>query len=213
MARAASRPVPSQITVTRMRTADGSVITVAHFAATERYVLHDGSWDPASPYSHLVNAGRAVGAAEHQQLVAAFNGGFLMSSHAGGYEQETHVFKKLLPGLASLVIDRSGQARICGVGVAARPPGARPSTASGRTCGRWWAEPPADRGGGTVVALGRHELGHVALDPRSALGQDAAGGLTYAERCPATPQDMADALARSGALIAMELDIKRESSA
>lgn len=57
----------------------------------------------------------------------------------------------------------------------------------------WW------RGGGTNS--------HVALDPRSALGQNAAGDLIYAESVSATPQDLADALARSGALIGMELDI------
>jgi predicted secreted protein len=205
VARAASRPVPAQTTVTRVRTADGAVVTVARFAAPDRYVLHDGSWDPASRYSRLVNAGRAVGAAERQQLVAAFNGGFLMSSHAGGYEQETHVFKKLLPGLASLVIDRSGHARIAVWGVTAPARGEAvysvrqnlwPLVLNGQPTAEaalWW------RWGGTNS--------HAALDPRSALGQDAAGGLMYAESASATPQDMAGALARSGALIAMELDI------
>ena len=204
-ARPASRPVPAHITVTRVRTADGSVIIVALFRGPVRYVLHDGSWDPASPYSRLVHAGPAVGAAERQQLVAAFNGGFLMSSHAGGYEQEGHVFKKLLPGLASLVIDQSGHAQIGVWGVTAPAPGQaiysvrqnlwplvlhQQPTAEAAL---WW------RWGGTNS--------HAALDPRSALGQDAAGDLMYAESASATPQDLAEALARSGALIGMELDI------
>jgi hypothetical protein len=204
-ARPVSRPVASHITLTRVRTADGSVVTVALFRGQVRYVLHDGSWDPASAYSRLVQAGPAVGAAERRQLVAAFNGGFLMRSHAGGYEQEGHVFKKLLPGLASLVIDRSGHARIAVWGVTAPARGDavysvrqnlwplvlnRQPTAEAAL---WW------RWGGTNS--------HVALDPRSALGQNAAGDLMYAASTSATPQDLAEALARSGAQIGMELDI------
>ena len=45
---------------------------------------------------------------------------------------------------------------------------------------------------------------HVA---RSALGQDAAGDLIYAASMSAVPADLAQVLARSGARIAMELDI------
>lgn len=204
-ARPASRPVASHITLTRVRTADGSVITVAVFRGAVRYVLHDGSLDPASAYSRLVQAGPVVGAAERRQLVAAFNGGFLMRSHAGGYEQEGHVFKELLPGLASLVIDRAGHARIGVWGGTAPAPGETiysvrqnlwPLVLNGqptRQAARWW------RWGGANS--------HAALDPRSALGQDAAGDLMYAVSMSATPQDLAEALARSGALIGMELDI------
>ena len=204
-ARPVSCPVASHTTLTRVRTADGAVVTVAIFRGPVRYVLHDGSWDPASAYSRLVQAGPAVGAAERRRLVAAFNGGFLMRSHAGGYEQEGHVFKKLLLGLASLVIDRSGQARIAVWGVTAPARGEavysvrqnlwplvlnRQPTAEAAL---WW------RWGGTNS--------HVALDPRSALGQDAAGDLLYAASTSATPEDLAEALARSGARIGMELDI------
>ncbi len=45
---------------------------------------------------------------------------------------------------------------------------------------------------------------------RSALGQDAAGDLIYAASISTTPADLADALARSGARTAMELDINPE---
>ncbi len=201
----ASHPVTSSVTLTWVRTADGSVVTVAVFRGQVRYVLHDGSWDPASAYSRLVQAGPVVGAAERRQLVAAFNGGFLMRSHAGGYEQEGHVFKELLPGLASLVIGRAGHARIGVWGVTAPAPGEAiysvrqnlwPLLLNGQPtpqAARWW------RWGGANS--------HAALDPRSALGQDAAGNLMYAASMSATPQDLAEALARSGALIGMELDI------
>ena len=42
---------------------------------------------------------------------------------------------------------------------------------------------------------------------RSALGQDRAGNLMYAASMSTTPQNLAGALARSGTLIGMELDI------
>ena len=203
--RLASRPAAPSVIRTRVRTADGSVITVAVFRGPVRYVLHDGSWDPASAYSRLVKAGPVVGAAERGRLLAAFNGGFLMRSHAGGYEQEGHVFKKLDSGLASLIIDRSGHARIGVWDVTAPSPGETPYSVrqnlwplllNGQPTAEaalWW------RWGGANS--------HAALDPRSALGQDAAGDLMYAASMSATPQDLAEALARSGALIGMELDI------
>jgi hypothetical protein len=201
----AAPPIDAHISVTRVKTADGAVITVAVFHGPVRYVLHDGSWDPYSRYSKVVKAGPKVTAAERPRLEAVFNGGFLMRSLAGGYEQEGHVFRKLQYGLASLVIDRSGKARIAVWGVTA--PVAGEDVYSVRQnlfalvmdgqptaeAGLWW------RWGGTNS--------HVALDPRSALGQDAAGDLMYAESGWATPEDMADALARAGARTAMELDI------
>jgi hypothetical protein len=45
---------------------------------------------------------------------------------------------------------------------------------------------------------------------RSAVGQDTAGDLMYAASMSAVPADLAVALARHGARIAMELDINPE---
>jgi hypothetical protein len=45
---------------------------------------------------------------------------------------------------------------------------------------------------------------------RSALGQDASGDLEYAASMSASPADLAVALSRAGARIAMELDINPE---
>ncbi len=106
-----------------MRTADGSVITVAVFHGRLRYVLHNGSQDPGPAAAALVQAGSVVTGAERQQLLAAFNGGFKLRSRAGGYEQEGHVIRGLRHGLASLVIDRSGQARIGVWGTSVPVPG------------------------------------------------------------------------------------------
>jgi hypothetical protein len=61
---------------------------------------------------------------------------------------------------------------------------------------RWW------RWGGTV--------GHAEYVARSALGQDASGELIYAASMSTVPEDLAVALARSGARTAMELDINPE---
>ena len=201
------RPVPPRVVVTRTRTTDGSVVTVAVFSGPVRYVLHDGSEDPGLAAGR-VRAGPAVRGAERGRLLAAFNGGFKLSAGAGGYEQEGHVAAALRRGVTSLVIDRSGRARIgiWGHGLPAPgeavysvrqnlPPlvlGGRP-TAAAADWGLWGAT----LGGGEYVA-------------RSALGQDAAGHLVYAASMSASPADLAVAMSRAGVRIAMELDINPE---
>jgi hypothetical protein len=196
------------VTVSRMRTADGSAVTVAVFRGTAQYMLHNGSRDPGPAYAALVRAGPAITSAERRRLLAAFNGGFLTSSRAGGYEQEGHVFSPLRSGLASLVIDRSGHARVGVWGVTVPAPGeavysvrqnlwllvdnGQPTAEAAR----WW------RWGGTVM--------HAEYVARSALGQDASGDLIYAASMSTVPQDLAVALARSGARVGMELDINPE---
>ena len=117
----AASPAPHVI-VSRVRAADGSVVTVAAFRGPVQYVLHNGSEDPGAA-AGLVRAAAAVTGAERQHLLAAFNGGFKLSAGAGGYEQEGRVIAALRPGLASLVIDRSGQARIGIWGASVPAPG------------------------------------------------------------------------------------------
>jgi len=200
-------PAPPQVTVTRLRTADGSVVTVATFAGPVTYVLHDGSEDPGAAAGR-VRAGPAVAGGERKRLLAAFNGGFKLSAGVGGYEQEGHVASALRRGLTSLVIDRSGRARIGVWGDGVPAPGeavysvrqnltplvlnGRP-TAAAADWGLWGAT----LGGGEYVA-------------RSALGQDAAGDLIYAASMSTTPADLAFVLAYAGTRIAMELDINPE---
>ena len=118
-----------------MRAADGSKITVVAFSGSVSYVLHNGSADPGKLLAGQVTAGPKITGPSRARLLAAFNGGFMMKSLAGGYEQEGHVARPLRAGLASLVIDKSGAARI-GVWGRASPSPASRSTASGRTCGR-----------------------------------------------------------------------------
>jgi hypothetical protein len=200
------KPPGPRVSITRVRTADGALVTVATFLGPVRYVLHDGSADPG-PVAGL-RAGPAVAGAERTRLLAAFNGGFKLAVGVGGYMQEGHVIGPLRPGYASLVIDRSGQARIGVWGRGVPVPGeavysvrqnlpplvldGRPTAASAD-----WGLWGATLGGGAYVA-------------RSAVGQDAAGDLIYAASMSAVPADLASVLASHGARIAMELDINPE---
>ena len=199
-------PPQPRVSITRVRTGDGALVTVATFLGPVRFVLHDGSGDPG-PVAGL-QAGPAVTGAERSQLLAAFNGGFKMSAGVGGYMQEGHVISALRPGFASLVIDRSGQARIAvwGSGVSALGDAVysvrqnlQPLVLNGRptAAASDWTVWGATLGGGAYVA-------------RSAVGQDAAGHLMYAASMSAVPADLASVLASHGARMAMELDINPE---
>ncbi|MGD0239769.1 MAG: hypothetical protein ABSB59_05485 [Streptosporangiaceae bacterium] len=200
-------PTPAGVTVTTVRLKDGSRVTVARFSGPVTYVLHDGSEDPGLAAGR-VKAGPAVRGAERRRLLAAFNGGFKLSAGAGGYEQEGHVAAALRRGLASLVIDRSGRARIgvwghgvpaAGEAVYSVRQNLTPLVLSGKLtpAAADWSVWGATLGGGEFVA-------------RSALGQDAEGDLEYAASMSASPADLATALARAGAQVAMELDINPE---
>jgi hypothetical protein len=183
-------------------------VTVAAFRGPVRYVLHNGSEDPGSLAAGLVQAGPAVSGSERQRLLAAFNGGFKLSAGAGGYQQEGHVFATLRSGLASLVIDRSGQARIGIWGAGLPAPGEAVYSV------RQNLQPLLYRGEPTAAAadwsIWGATLGGGEYVARSAVGQDAYGDLLFAGSASTTPADLADALAGKGARIAMELDINPE---
>ena len=200
-------PPAPRVTLTTMRMKDGSRVTVAVFSGPVTFVLHDGSEDPGLAAGR-VKAGPAVRGAERGRLLAAFNGGFKLSAGAGGYEQEGHVAAALRRGIASLVIDRSGQARIgvWGHGVPGRGEAVysvrqnlTPLVLNGKPtpAAADWSVWGATLGGGEFVA-------------RSALGQGADGDLEYAASMSASPADLAVALTRAGARVAMELDINPE---
>ena len=206
-AQVAAAPRP-RVIVSRYRAADGSLVTLARFRGPVSYRLHSGSADPGSAALPVVLAGPKVRGSERHRLLAAFNGGFLLSAGDGGYEQEGHVIRPLLNGLASLVIDRSGTARIGVWGSGLPRPGesvfsvrqnlrllvkhGRPAPSAAD-----WQSWGATLGGGESVA-------------RSALGENAAGELIYAGSMSATPADLAAALVQAGARTGMELDINPE---
>lgn len=211
-ARATTRPRPPTpapaVIVAQVRVPDGSTVTVARFTGPVRFRLHAGSTDPGAAALSVVRAGPRVGPTERRHLLAAFNGGFLLSAGAGGYEQEGHVISPLRGGLASLVIDASGTAHV-GVWGAGQPQpheavvsvrqnlpplvrGGRPTPAAAD-----WTAWGATLGGGETVA-------------RSALGQTAKGDLVYAASMSTTPADLAAALVQAGVRTGMELDINPE---
>ena len=201
------RPAPPRVTTTRARMGDGAVVTLATFTGPVTYVLHDGSEDPGLAAGR-VRAGPAVRGAERGRLLATFNGGFKLSAGAGGYEQEGHLAAALRRGLASLVIDRSGRARIGIWGHGVPAPGEAvysvrqnlpPLVLDGKPAASAadWSRWGATLGGGKDVA-------------RSALGQDAAGHLVYAASMSASPADLAAVMAYQGVRVAMELDINPE---
>ena len=205
--RAVPRGGPAGVAFSQVTTKDGSLITIATFRGPVQYALHNGSDDPG-PLAGPVKAGPKVTGTERERLLAAFNSGFKLDALAGGYEQEGHVVRALRGGLASLVIDTSGQATVgvWGHGVPVKGEavysvrqnlwalvaGGKPTSESAK----WW------RWGGT--------LGHVEYVARSALGENAAGELMYAASMSTTPADLAAALIGSGARTAMELDINPE---
>ena len=183
--------------VTRVRAADGSVITVAIFHGPVRYVLHNGAVDPGPLAAGVIRAGPSVTGAERRVLLAGFNGGFKLTAVAPvATSKQGHVIKPLLPGYASLIIDRSDKARIA-VWYSGAPARGRPSTASGRT----WR--PLVLDGRPVPAVVNWRawggtVGGLEDVARSALGEDRDGDLIYAGSMSATPADLAAVLIRAG---------------
>jgi hypothetical protein len=196
----------------RSQQSDGDSVTVLRFhAGLVHYALHAGYSDPPTGGAGLpADAQPAIGAGEHAQLLAAFNGGFKMGAGClpcgvGGMEVAGHVLVPLVSGMTSLVLDRNGDASM-GVWGRGFPP-ARAAVYSVRQC-----LPPLVSGGRvspTVADIGAWgaTLGGGALVARSAVGIDAGGSILYAGSMSALPSDLANALVAAGAVTAMELDI------
>ena len=194
---------------------DGDTVTVLRFhAGLVHYALHVGTVDPPANDATLpADAQPAIGTAEQSQLLAAFNGGFLMGAGClpcgvGGMEVGGQVLVPLVSGMTSLVLDSNGTASMGVWGQNFPPAGA--AVSSVRQC-----LPPLVSGGqpsptvGDLSAWGA-ELDGVAATSRSAVGIDAHGNILYAGSMAALPSDMANALVAAGAVTAMELDINPE---
>ncbi|MHB1518196.1 MAG: hypothetical protein ACYCYQ_07940 [Acidimicrobiales bacterium] len=187
--------------------ADGASVTIFRFRAGEtHFALHVGSTDPPTGSAVIgPDNGSAIGPNEQPILLAAFNGGFQISTGSGGFELNSQVLVPLQTGLASLIIDANGTAHVGVWGAGAPAPGEQvvsvrqnlpPIVVGGQpspeiqNVSAWGAT----LGGGSVVA-------------RSSLGEDAAGNLLYAASMEAVPSDLANALISAGAVTGMELDI------
>lgn len=202
------RAQPARVVIRHIVLRDGHLITVARFTGAVKFVLHCGSSDPGSR-CHGLPGGPRIPPRSRRRLLAAFNGGFLLSTGSGGYEQAGRIISPLQRGRASLVIYRSGAAGIGAWGNRVPKPGLRiysvrqnlsllvrngHPTAAAHGVWTYWG---ATLGGGELVA-------------RSALGENAKGQLVYVASMSASPADLATALVRFGVRSAMELDINPE---
>jgi hypothetical protein len=142
-------------------------------------------------------------------LVAAFNSGFLMSNANGGYYTQGKTVYPLRTGAASFVIYTDGTAT---VGQWGRDVSMAPDVASVRQNlvllvdgGR----PVPGLNAGDTTTWG-YTLANKAYVWRSGVGVTADGALVYAAGPNLDIVDLADVLARAGAVRAMELDINTD---
>lgn len=187
---------------------DGATVTVIRFRSGQvHFDLHDGATDPPSNGITLgANAQSVVSAAERPILLAAFNGGFKVTTGSGGFEVNGHVLTPLLPGMATMVINASGAAAIGVWGTPGFPASTQQIVSARQNL------PPLVQNGQaspniTDVTAWGAMLGPGPAVARSALGEDANGDLMYAASMSAVPADLASALIGAGAVVAMELDI------
>lgn len=189
---------------------DGTAVTIFRFrAGLTRFALHVGSQDPPGATARVpADAGPAIAASEAPALLAAFNGGFQVSTGSGGVEVQGTVLSPLVAGDASLVIDASGAAHVGVWGQGLPAPGEQVASVRQNL-------PPLVAGGQPAPDAGNPgawgaTLGSSPLVARSALGEDTQGDLLYAGSMSTLPADLADALVSVGAVTAMELDINPE---
>lgn len=187
---------------------EGKPITMLRFdQAALKLVLHSGLVDPGGSGWRY---GASIGAGERRQVVAGFEGGFMLSDHVGGFFSQGRHAVALTPGLASIVTYTSGQSDI----------------------GSWRREVPAggrgifsvrqnlhllvDHGRAAanlktcVVACWGPTLGGGLTQARGALGIDSAGRLIYAGGERLSVSALAGALVGARVQRAAELDINPE---
>lgn len=174
--------------------------------------LYSGSKSPGGgPYRYTA----PVQPASAGSLVAAFNGGFMMKSAEGGYYTEGRIIAPLHFGAASLVIYADGSADVGAWGsdlrmtrqVIAVRQNLVPLVADGQPTPRarsadwqaWGSTCGASSCAASVPGI-EHQW-------RSALGETSSGALVYAQGPALNPVQLADLLARAGAVNGMELDI------
>jgi hypothetical protein len=186
---------------------DGGVVTLVRYrVGSTTFALHVGSQDPpANPASIPAANGAAIASTETPVLLGAFNGGFKMSSAAGGFEVNGQVLYPLRAGLASLVIDTDGSAHVGVWGDGLPIPGeqvasVRQNLAPLVSVGVASASAPDVGAWGAMLGPG-------PAVPRSAVGQDPLGDIIYAASMSVVPSDLAYALVNAGVFSGMELDI------
>jgi hypothetical protein len=174
--------------------------------------LYSGSLSPGDgPFRYTAPVLPAAAAT----LVAAFNGGFKMNEARGGYYTEGRVIDPLRTGAASLVIYADGSVDVgaWGSDVTMTPQvvsvrqnllplvaGGRPTARAASTRWRAWGSTCGATSCASTVPGIEHQW-------RSGLGITADGALVYAAGPGLDPLQLAELLARAGAVRGMQLDI------
>lgn len=166
--------------------------------------LHSGTIDAGSAGWRF---GPTVSGVERRRLVAAFNGGFKLNTHSGGFEAYGRTGSPLSDGLGSIVsyVDGFTDVGAWHQGVPARHPVAsvRQNLHLLISAGRPAANLDCPFCWGAT-------LGGVSDPARSALGVTADGRLIWVGGEHLTVQALADALLGAHVLRAVELDINPE---
>ena len=185
-----------------------SVVTAAAWMDTKLLsaTLYSGSTIPGGgPWHHTA----PVSTQAASTLVAAFNAGFLMSNAEGGYYTDGRTVIPLRTGAASVVVYRDGAVT---VGQWGRDMSMTPNVVSVRQNLSLLVD-----GGQPVAGLNANDTtqwGYTLEGNdyvwRSGLGVTANGALVYVGGPDLNIVDLANVLARAGAVRAMELDINTD---
>ncbi len=190
------RPDPSHTT-----------ITVAAAVIPQRVDAISLGGGTREPHPGSIAVSRAqVPAAARSSLVAVFNAGFKMGDSGGGWYAGGHEIVALRPHLASLVIDRSGRARIgawnhgvsMGPQVAAVRQNLHLIVSGGQPVAGL-----ADNNQG-LYGTGKNQFQYTW---RSGIGTNASGDLVYVAGRGLNLSTLALAMTKAGVVTGMELDI------
>ena len=179
---------------------------IAWMSGSDRFVLHPGYEDPGVQ-NGLTQRDQISGAAKHG-LLATFNGGFKIKDALGGYYDNGTLVGQLVPGAASLVIDKSGHAT---VGAWGSDVSMNPNVAYVRQNLKLLIDHGViakDVNANVESNWGATVGGDLAVW-RSGLGVTPSGDLVYVMGDALTVTALADLLHRAGAVNAMQMDINR----
>ncbi len=171
-----------------------------------RATLYSGSQIPGGgPYLHSA----PISPTAANTLVAAFNAGFLMSSANGGYYTDSRTVVPLRTGAASFVVYADGTATVgsWGTDVSMTPQVVAVRQNLDLVVDNGQPVPGLDAADTTKWGA---TLGNAVYVWRSGLGVTADGALVYMGGPGLNITDLADLLARAGAVRAMELDINTD---
>jgi hypothetical protein len=181
---------------------------VALLSLNQRLVglhLHSGTVDAGATGWRY---GPSVGGDERRLLIGAFNGGFKLSTGAGGFMSNGRVAVPLRDGLGSIVTYTDGTTDIGRWHQGVPAPGR--TIASVRQNLSLLIDHGAAAGSVDCVSCWGATLGGVIDPARSALGITADGHLIWAGGSHLTVAALADALLAARVVRAVELDINPE---